>query len=96
MKLCFSESWGTFIVINVDNPLLMEEKHSMVGRQYIQAERLQPNVKELLVNLEGWSAGKPFTSSQESCLDHQERPTCSLCPWAYLTLTLSRLLGSYF
>lgn len=68
----------------------------MVGRQYIQAERLQPNVKELLVNMEGWSAGKPFTSSRESCLDHQERPTCSLCPWAYLTLTLSRLLGSYF
>lgn len=54
----------------------------MVGRQYIQAERLQPNVKELLVNMEGWSAGKPFTSSRESCLDHQERPTCSLCPWA--------------
>lgn len=53
----------------------MEKKCSMVGTQYAQAERFQPNVKEMLVNMERWSTGKPFTSSLESCL---ERPTCEL------------------
>lgn len=45
------------------------------GGQCVQAECLEPDTEEMLVNLDGLSTGIPFKSAWETHLAHQKRPT---------------------